>query len=286
MTPKAAVIIPHYNDPARLGLCLGALVAQAEAADVEIVVADNNSPADLAPLTAEFPTVRFVTEPRKGAAEARNRGVAETTAPWLFFIDSDCIAAPDWLATALCLGLGDEVVGGRVEVFDETPPPRSGAEAFETVFAFSQQAYVEQKGFSVTANLLTTRAVFEAVGGFRNGTSEDLEWCSRATAAGYPIRYVDTLGVSHPTRSDWPALEKKWRRLAAEAFEAYRRSPAGRLAWAARAFVVLVSGPAHVPKVLRHPELSALEKRRGATMLVRLRTRRCGWMLRQAFAGR
>lgn len=286
MIPKAAVIIPHYNDPSRLGLCLGALVAADQADDVEIVVVDNNSSADLTGLAAAFPTVRFVTEPRKGAAEARNRGVAETSAPWLFFIDCDCVPAPDWLATALGLGLGNEIVGGRVEVFDETPPPRSGAEAFETVFAFSQKAYVEQKGFSVTANLLTTRVVFDAVGGFHNGTSEDLEWCHRATTAGYPIRYVDALGVSHPTRSDWPALERKWRRLTAEAFETHGRSPARRISWALRALVVLASGPAHVPKVLGHPRLASLEKRRGVATLVRLRTRRCGWMLRQALTGR
>ena len=34
------------------------------------------------------------------------------------------------------------------------------------MFAFDNRTYVEAKGFSVTANLFTTRAVFDAVGGF------------------------------------------------------------------------------------------------------------------------
>ncbi len=39
------------------------------------------------------------------------------------------------------------LTGGRVYIFDETPPPRSGAEAFERVFAFRQRDYIERKGF-------------------------------------------------------------------------------------------------------------------------------------------
>ena len=88
-------------------------------------------------------------ETEKGAAVARNRGVAETTAPRLFFIDADCIPAPDWLAVGREVAVRADLIGGRVDVFDETPAPRSGAEAFETVFAFNFRKYIEVQGFSV-----------------------------------------------------------------------------------------------------------------------------------------
>lgn len=291
--PGAAVIIPHYNDVVRLEKCLSALVPQlaprAAGPAVEIVVVDNGSTQDLSTLVARFPEIRFVTEPTKGAAAARNRGVAETTAPWLFFTDADCVPAADWLATALRLGpdltgpLG--IIGGEVTVFDETPAPRSGAEAFETVFAFAQKDYVERKGFSVTANLLTTRAVFDATGPFDGSQAEDYEWCRRAGARGSTIAYRPDLKVAHPTRSDWPALRKKWRRLTWEGFSSNGTGPAARARWALRALVVLVSPLPHLLRVLRHPALGPGDRLRGAVTLVRLRLARAGWMLRQAMLG-
>ena len=282
-----AVIVPHYEDPVRLRTCLAALAPQLAARPgTDCVVVDNASSCDLAPLAAEFPAIRWVTEPRKGAAAARNRGVAETTAPALLFLDSDCVPAHDWLATGLALAGSADVIGGRIDTFDETPPPRSGAEAFETVFAFRQRSYIEDKGFSVTANLLTSRAVFEDVGPLVVGLSEDMDWCFRATAKGYRLVYADALRVAHPTRATWPALVKKWRRTTDEMFHLHGTGPRARATWALRAGAVLASGPAHVPRLGRDGRLRGVERWRGAVALLRLRAVRAGWMLRQALTGR
>ncbi len=282
--PDAAVIIPHYNDTARLIRCLAALMPQVTAG-VEVVVVDNNSTADLGAVRAIFPDLRLVTEPAKGAANARNRGVAETGAPLLLFLDCDCVPAPDWIAAALSAAGKSDLVGGRVDVFDETPPPRSGAEAFEAVFAFDNKGYVETKGFSVTANLVTRRDVFAATGPFVHGLSEDLDWCRRATAKGFRLTYDDALRVSHPTRSDWSALEKKWRRLTDEGFGVNGRTPARRMVWACKALAMPLSVLAHAPRVLGHPVLTGAERARALATLARLRLTRMVWMLRQAARG-
>ncbi|OSP54075.1 glycosyltransferase family 2 protein [Pseudoruegeria sp. SK021] len=286
--PDLAVVIPHYNDLVRLGKCLDALAPQVVTAGaaVEVVVADNDTPADLDPLRAAHLWARFVTETTKGAAAARNRGVAETSARHLAFLDSDCVPGPDWLSTALALAGTADVIGGRIDTFDETPAPRSGAEAFETVFAFCQKSYIEEKGFSVTANLVTSRAVFEDVGPMIVGLSEDMDWCFRATAKGYGLIYRDDLAVSHPTRQDWPALAKKWRRTTLEGFHLNGTSPVERAKWALRALAVAASGPAHLPKVLGSDKLrDSTEKKRGAATLLRLRAARAQWMLAQALRG-
>ena len=289
-TPRAAIVIPHYNDTARLALCLDALAPQVADGRAEVVVVDNGSDADLGPLQARFGWARFLSEPEKGAAPARNHGVAASTAPFLFFIDADCIPAPDWVATALglCAAGGPDwhgLIGGRIDVFDEPPPPRSGAEAFETVFAFRQETYVTRKHFSVTANLLTTRRVFDDVGPFDGRVVEDWDWCDRAWRKGYPIRYEDGLVVRHPTRSDWSALRRKWRRTMGENFRFNGTSPARRLVWGVRAFAVMGSGIWHLRDVLRHPALAPVEKWRGAGTLLRLRFLRMVWMLGQALRG-
>jgi GT2 family glycosyltransferase len=286
--PTLAVIIPHYNDPVRLGTCLAALAPQlAGRTDVECLVVDNDSPCDLGPLEAARPAIRFVTEARKGAAAARNRGVSETSAPALLFLDSDCVPAPDWLVTALGLYGRADVIGGRVDTFDETPPPRTGPEAFETVFAFHQKDYIEKKGFSVTANLLTSRAVFEDVGPLTVGLSEDIDWCWRAREKGYQLIYADELAVAHPTRSDWPGLTKKLRRTTDELFFLNGTSPSARMKWLARSMAVLLSGPVQITTVLASPRLSgAGERSRAAGTLLRLRAMRSFWMMRQALLGR
>lgn len=287
--PRAAIVIPHYNDLERLEKCLLALTAQAVPVamehPVEIIVADNNSTVDLTGLRAAFPEVRFVIELEKGAAPARNAGVTASTAPWVFFVDSDCVPADEWLETALALAGQERMVGGQVTLFDETPPPRSGAEAFETVFAFPQKSYIEQKKFSVTANLLITRAMFDAVGGFDGGVAEDYDWCQRAGKAGFPIIYAPELVVGHPTRRDWDALSRKWRRITNEGYFLNGTGAVARLKWGLRAVIVAASGLAHLPKVARSGALSRREKLACAATLLRLRLLRSLWMLRQAAFG-
>ena len=273
---RVAVIIPHYNDTARLGRCLAALEPQL-GADLEVVVADNASTEDLEPIRARFASARVVIQPEKGAGPARNAGAAATRAPWLAFLDADCVPAPGWLDRVRRIAAGDPgtVTGGRVDVFDETPRPRSGPQAFETVFAFDQEAYVRDKGFSVTANLVAARAVFDRAGPFRVGLSEDLDWCHRATATGARLVYDPDLAVSHPTRQDWAALAKKWRRLTAEEYHL----GGSRLRWGLKALAMPGSAVAHLPRVLRAGALDDTAKARALVTLVRLRLARMIWML-------
>jgi GT2 family glycosyltransferase len=278
--PRVAIVIPHYDDVMRLRRCLEALAGQ-DLGGVEVVVADNASPVDLGPLREEFAAIRFITEEAPGAAAARNSGVAATHAPWIAFLDSDCVPAPDWIEKLrhLAAGAVEIVTGGSVEMFDETPAPRSGAEAFETVFAFDQEGYIRDKGFSVTANLVTSRATFEAVGPFTTGVSEDLDWCRRACAAGFRLQYDPELRVLHPTRSDWPALRRKWRRLTEEEYGIVSGREGGALPWLAKALAMPPSALVHLPRVLMHPALAPAERMRGAATLLRLRVARMIWML-------
>jgi GT2 family glycosyltransferase len=277
----ASIIIPHYRDMERLDRCLHGLAPQVSGLDV--IVVDNDSGLDFTAMKAAHPWARFVTEPEKGAAAARNRGVRETTSDTLLFIDADCVPAPDWVAQSLAALPKGDVVSGRVDTFDEGSGPRTGAQAFETVFAFRQKDYIEKQGFAVTANLATTRRIFEAVGDFRVGLSEDKDWCQRAVRAGFTLVYVDAMAVSHPTRSDWPALRKKWLRLTEESFALHLADGGSRGSWGLRAAAVLLSAVPHSVKVWASPKLGgAGERLRGMGTLFRQRIVRAGWMVRQS----
>jgi GT2 family glycosyltransferase len=277
-----AVIIPHYNDVVRLERCLEALMPQASD-DIEVVVADNASSVSIDGVVQRWPTVRIVTQTERGAGPARNAGVAATTAPWLLFIDADCVPAPDWVNRGREIARDDVVIGGRVDVFHETPPPQSGAEAFETVFAFRMESYLTKGAFLGSGNLVTSRKVFESVGGFRQAVSEDKDWSQRAARAGFRLEYDKDFAVSHPSRQDWSALRNKWRRLTSESYLLEDSGTRSRIRWVFKALLMPASVFAHLPAVLRRRDLTWLEKCRAAFTLGRLRLTRMIWMIGQAF---
>jgi GT2 family glycosyltransferase len=97
-----SVIIPVRNRPGQLRRCLEGIVANSfvreRGDDCEIIVVDNGSTDETPAVAAAFAGVRVVSEPIPNRCRARNRGAAEARGAWLVFIDSDCVAAPDWLA--------------------------------------------------------------------------------------------------------------------------------------------------------------------------------------------
>lgn len=277
-----AIIIPHYNDVERLERCLEALMPQVTD-DIEVVVADNASSVSIEGVEQRWPNVRIVTQTEKGAGPARNAGVAATSAPWLLFIDADCVPAPSWVARGREIAREGTVIGGRVDVFHETPPPQSGAEAFETVFAFRMESYLTKSAFLGSGNLVTSRRVFETVGGFRPAVSEDKDWSQRAARAGFQLDFDKDFAVSHPSRQDWPALRHKWRRLTSESFLLEEPGLRSRMRWVAKALLMPASILAHLPAVLSCRDLTWLERGRAILTLGRLRLTRMIWMIGQAF---
>jgi len=267
-----SVIVPHYADLGGLAQCLDALASQT-LGDVEIVVADNASPCGEAAVAAVIAgRARLVVVTERGAGAARNGGVALATAPVLAFTDADCVPDPGWLAAGVAALETADLVGGAMAVSVADESALTGVEAFERVFAFDNRAYVEVKGFSVTANLFTRRAVFDAVGSFRADVSEDADWCLRARDLGYRIAYAPAAAVAHPARRTWAELTRKWERLVRESHALHRARGGGAASWRARAVLLPVSAVAHLPKVFASPKLTRTGDRlAAAAILFRLR---------------
>lgn len=277
--PRISVIIPHLDDLAGLRACVACIGAQTLPRDrFEIIVADNGSKAALADIEAAAPGARVVRITERGAGPARNGGVAASTFPVLAFTDSDCLPEPQWLERGLDALTQADLVGGGVSVSVADPARPTPSEAFEAIFAFDNRTYVEAKGFSVTANLFTTRAVFDAVGGFRGQVPEDLDWCHRARARGFHIAYAEDARVSHPARRSWPELTRKWRRLTREALALDRQAGTPPIAQALKALSVAVSPFAHAGRVLSADRLDLAAKLAALGVLFRLRLLRAWWL--------
>lgn len=272
--PSVSVIVPHHESLRDLDICLDALSRQTlDGERFEIVVADNRSPCGRDAVEAVVAgRARVIDAPIPGAGPARNAGVAAARANLLAFIDCDCVPEPAWLGAGIAALASADVIGGAMTVSVADERRMSGAEAFERVFAFNNRRYVEEERFTVTANLFCTRATFDAVGPFRSGVSEDVEWCHRAIARGFTLAYAADAQVAHPARRDWRALKGKWRRINSERYALAAQASGGKLRWAVRTAALPLSILAHAPRVLRSGTLPDGKARlRALGTLARLR---------------
>ena len=114
-----------------------------------------------------------------------------------------------WLEEGLAQLEMADFAGGQVDVLVEDPRRMTPAEAFESVFAFRNERYVKDLGFTVTASMFVWRSVFDAVGGFKNGVPEDKDWGVRAHRLGYRVRFAAKSIVGHPARRTMPELKRK-----------------------------------------------------------------------------
>jgi GT2 family glycosyltransferase len=286
--PTVSVVVPHFSDLPSLARCLDALERQTLPRDrFEVIVADNGSPEGPAAVeTVIARRARLTIVSERGAGPARNGGALAACGAILAFTDCDCRPEPGWLAAGLGALLGNPVVGGKMIVLVADPSRPTPAEAFELVFAFDNESYVRKKGFTVSANLFCARAVFDRVGGFGVGVSEDVDWCRRATAAGFSIGYEPGAIVGHPARRDWPELVRKARRIDTESYGLMKGARFGRIRWLARSLALPASALVHAPRVLTSVRLPSAASRAGAlAMLFRMRAWRFWDSLRLGLTG-
>jgi cellulose synthase/poly-beta-1,6-N-acetylglucosamine synthase-like glycosyltransferase len=285
--PTVSVIMPHYSGLNDLGRCLTALEAQTYPRDlVEIIVADNNSPegeAAVAKVVRGRAKLLVITE--KGAGPARNGGAAAASGEVLAFTDADCVPETDWLVEGVRKLNRYDVVGGKMKVLVHDAARVSPTEAFELVFAFDNETYIRKKGFTISANLICTRALFEKMGGFLPAPiAEDIEWCNRAIQMGHTLGYAPSAVVGHPARKNWEDLLKKWRRANSDNFHLTTRRKGGRIRWLMRALLLPISALAHSPKVIFSRNVNGVRQKLSALeTLYRLRMWRFGNSMRLYF---
>jgi glycosyltransferase involved in cell wall biosynthesis len=108
-TPEIALLISTYQRPRHLQRALLSIAMQHDVAGkMEVVVTDDGSTDETAELvetfsrTVDFP-VRFTTHPHSTfqLSRCRNDGVRASTAPYLLFLDGDCLLPPDHVAVHL-----------------------------------------------------------------------------------------------------------------------------------------------------------------------------------------
>lgn len=120
-SPRLSVVVPTLNGAARLPACLAAARAQQIPGGVQIVVVDDGSSDCSSDVAAAHGAEVIRHQSNRGAAAARNTGIAAAASDVVAFIDDDCEPEPSW-ATALLGAFSPNVVGVGGPVLAVAPP--------------------------------------------------------------------------------------------------------------------------------------------------------------------
>lgn len=174
MTIRTAVIIPAHNAAAFLAQAIDCVLAQTVA--TELVVIDDGSSDRTAEIASAYGDhLTLVRQERRGLGGARNRGVAESKAPWIAFLDADDLWPEDKIARQEAILAErpeiDMVFGHGIEFSD----PAGRWPVRDTPFPAL-----------IGSALMLRRDLFERAGSFFEAqrVGEFIDWYSRAQAAG------------------------------------------------------------------------------------------------------
>lgn len=98
--PTITVVIPLYNKAPHVARALNSVLAQTFN-DFEVIVIDDGSTDDGAVIVKEFedPRIRLIQQKNQGVSAARNKGIDESRAELIAFLDADDEWLPEFLET-------------------------------------------------------------------------------------------------------------------------------------------------------------------------------------------
>lgn len=205
--PTFSIVIPTYNRPRPLGLCLQAVARLDFPRErFEVIVVDDGG--EIPPHAAVAPfldrlDLTVLTAPHGGPAAARNAGVARARGRFLAFTDDDCRPAPDWLRAfeARFAATPDRAIGGRtLNGLPDNPHSTASQVLIDYLYTY-YNANPNRARFFASNNLAFPTSRFREVGGFDTtallSAGEDREICDRWLRHGYAMTYAPEAIVYH-----------------------------------------------------------------------------------------
>jgi GT2 family glycosyltransferase len=200
----SSLIIITLNRAALLERTLAGVTRQTRQID-EVIVVDNGPTADTERVAYSF-TARYLPEPRRGYANARNRGLAEARGDVIYFLDDDCVPDRDWadvLWNVLDSGAADLASGSRAS---GQPGLAARLEYLSTDGPVLSPALNAGPARHLsTSNLILRREVVAKTGCFDATLAmcEDRDFTTRARKLGFRLRYEPKARVTH-----YPAIHR------------------------------------------------------------------------------
>lgn len=205
--PIFSIVIPTYNRPEQLAVCLQACARLDYPRDrFEVIVVDDGGVEPLDGIVARFHgtlTLKLLQQENTGPAAARNRGASEAAGEFLAFTDDDCAPASDWLKALgrHCVASPDCVVGGRTVNALTGNVYSTASQLLISYLCSFYNAISHNARFFPSSNLAFPTKQFRAVGGFDvtypRAAAEDRELCDRWLHLGRRMIYASEAVVYH-----------------------------------------------------------------------------------------
>jgi mycofactocin system glycosyltransferase len=207
--PMVSIIVPVYNRADDIRVCLESLLSlNYPKSKLEIIVVDDASIDNTTGVVRGYDVRLIVQSINLGQSAARNAGVQVSKGDIIGFIDSDCIADPDWL-TELVTYFHDPrlaLIGGYVDsVFSKSHLDRY-EEVRSPLNMGKRPILGKDKNtifFVPTCNMLIRRDIYTQVGGLdeRLRIGEDVDLCWKLLSKGYRLMYVPKGRIKHKHRN-------------------------------------------------------------------------------------
>jgi glycosyltransferase involved in cell wall biosynthesis len=237
LLPAVSIIIPVYNRAASIGRALASVVAQS-VDDWELIVVDDGSTDNTPDIVAALDEsrLRLIRHPvNRGAAAARNTGIAAARGRYIAFLDSD----DEWMPLKLQVQLHvldapdgpDAVTGGFImhrKTDGATTVRHPSSDPRGWFYAFLDGCYV-----APGSTLMVRRSCFETVGAMDETLPrfEDWDWFFRFIATYRFVCMNDVLAVIHVGNYPGFATVARSARLLAERQRQHILDVAGHRGW-------------------------------------------------------
>ncbi|MGH7489232.1 MAG: glycosyltransferase, partial [bacterium] len=211
---SVSIVVPVLNGAKTISSCIEALLEQDyDKSLYEIIVVDNGSTDDTRAIAGRYPVILLLEESIRTSYAARNRGVAQARGEIVAFIDSDCIAASDWLRE-LVAPFSSDRCGAAAGAIGDAAPATLCEEFSARIQPFARPERSNLRTL-LTANVAVRRDVLAALGGFNaqlpTGGDVDLGWRIQRDL-GLDLLDAPRAAVRHVHRSNFSGLFAQFRR--------------------------------------------------------------------------
>ena len=210
--PRFSVIVPVYNRIDEVADLLDSLRAQSRG-DFEVIIVEDGSTApcaDAVKAHGEGLDISYYYKSNEGRSIARNHGIERSRGEWLVFFDSDCVIPPDYFAN-----LGEFLdANPQVQCFGGPDSAHASFTPVQKAINFAMTSFLTTGGIRGgkhsmekftprSFNMGYRREVYDAVGGFREMFSEDIDMSMRIRGAGFTTALARCAPVYHKRRVDF-----------------------------------------------------------------------------------
>jgi len=199
---KVSVVIPAHNEEEALPHTLRAILAQ-DYPDFEVIVVDNASTDKTAEVAKRFenrggsaikPSLKVVSESRKGLLWAREAGRRAAMGEIIANIDADCLPEPDWISRGVSHFTDGRIVAvsGPYDYHDAAPMFRRSSLAtqryvYKPISKLLQLPFVRGGAVLIGGNNFIRARVLEKTGGYNTALvfyGEDTDTAKRVSVHG------------------------------------------------------------------------------------------------------